>query len=120
VSREDMEFTKVLNECVCEGLRLALGEDIKKVVLFYIDLAPFNTEKDIHRRLYSIFLEGATILEKIVVKELFRRLNVPYTERGDFDFELYVEKARDFFRSQRGMIIEQGKRSIRQATVIRS
>ena len=69
-----------------------------KVVLSNIELALCtDSPGELHRNLYDIFKEGAFVLEKVIVKELFRRLNVPYEEMANLDFEGYVNHAKKLF-----------------------
>ncbi len=58
--------------------------------------------RELHKSLRSIFKEGASTLEKLIIKELFRRLSLPYEEQTDFDFEAYVNLAEELHATQRG------------------
>lgn len=70
-----------------------------KVVLSNIELALCtDNPRELHRSLRSIFKEGAFILEKVIIKELFRRLDLPYEEQADFDFAGYINRARELLR----------------------
>jgi hypothetical protein len=70
-----------------------------KVVLSNIELALCtNNPRELHKSLRSIFKEGAFVLEKVIIKELFRRLDLPYEEQADFDFERHINHAREFLR----------------------
>ena len=52
---------------------------------------------EFHINLHVLLGSSANVLEKIIVKELFRRLNIPYEEKGDFDSARYVNEARELF-----------------------
>jgi hypothetical protein len=72
-----------------------------KVVLSNIELTLCaDNPGELHRSLCDIFKEGAFILEKVIVKELFRRLSLPYEERIDLDFEGYVNHAKELFAAK--------------------
>jgi len=80
-----------------DGLRQVIDESGIEALLFNIEFGQcLDNPAAFHRNLYAIFNEGAIVLEKIIVKELFRRLNMPYTVRGDFDFARCVSQARNF------------------------
>jgi len=84
-------------------LESALGESGKKVVLSNIELTLCaDNPRELHKSLCAIFKEGAFILEKVIVKELFRRLSLPYEERIDLDFEGYVNHAKELFATKQG------------------
>jgi hypothetical protein len=72
-----------------------------KVVLSNIELTLCaDNPGELHRSLCGIFKEGAFILEKVIVKELFRRLSLPYEERLDLDFEGYVNHAKELLATK--------------------
>jgi len=73
-----------------------------KVVLSNIELTLCaDNPGKLHKSLRSIFKEGASILERVIVKELFRRLSLPYEERSDLDFEGYVNHAKELLATRR-------------------
>ena len=77
-----------------------------KVVLSNIELTLCaNNPGELHKSLRSIFKEGASTLEKLIIKELFRRLSLPYEEQTDFDFEGYVNLAEELHAIQRGITL---------------
>lgn len=72
-----------------------------KAVLSNIELALCaNDPKELHKRLRSLFKDGASVLEKAILKELFRRLSLPYEERTDLDFEGHINRARELLATQ--------------------
>lgn len=69
-----------------------------KAILFRIELGEYlENPAVLHRHLHVIFGVGAENLEKVMVKELFRRLNLCFEEEGNFDFGKSVEQARELF-----------------------
>jgi len=92
------KFCQILHESILDGLENALGGSGLKVVLLNIDLARYtNNPAELHRNLHGIFNEGASILEKEIVKKLFQRLGVPFEEKSDLDFAAYVKHAEKLF-----------------------
>ena len=72
-----------------------------KVVLPNIELALCaDNPKKLHKSLRSMFKDGAFVLEKVILEELFRRLGLPYEERTDLDFEGYVNRAKELLATQ--------------------
>jgi len=94
-------FSQLLHECIFDGLKSILGESGMKVVLFNMELHRYAEHPgELHKNLYAIFGNGAFALEKVIVKELFRRLNMPYEEASDFDFARCVNQARELFKTR--------------------
>lgn len=101
----ERRFSQILNGSILDGLESALGESGMKAVLSNVELAfCMDNPGELHRNLHGIFKEGAFVLEKVIVKELFQRLNVPYEETGNLDFEGYVRHARKLFVSRQEML----------------
>jgi hypothetical protein len=92
-----------------------------KVVLSNIELALCaDNPRELHKSLRSIFKEGAFVLEKVILKELFRRLSLPYEERKDLDFEGYVNHARSLLavRQEGAMVGKVANRESRKGHTI--
>lgn len=99
---EDTQFANLLSESIREGLKNVLGESGMQATLFYLGLSEhFGNLELFHNRLHSMFKDGAVILEKIIVKELFRRLNLSNYGIAEFNFESYVSFAKEFFESRK-------------------
>ncbi len=94
----EFKFSQVLYECILEVLENALSKSCMKIIMFHMDFGDYvDDPSELHRNLYTLLGDGANVLEKMIVKELFRRLDIPYEERGDFDFVRYVNEARELF-----------------------
>jgi len=79
-----------------------LGESGTKPFLFNAESGLYAEEpEELHRHLYSIFNEGALILEKTIVKELFLRLNIQYDITDSFEFATHIKQAKKFFIESR-------------------
>lgn len=102
----EFKFHQVLRESIEVGLRNVVGESGMKAVLFRVESGQFiDNPEEFHRDLCLIFCEGAVILEKVIVKELFRRLSVQHEERHDFDFVTSVNQAKKFFIARQKEIV---------------
>src|SRR5947207_13420069 len=75
---QEKTFSSMLQLSIGEGVRAALGQVILGVLngqgLFNEATAP----KELHRKLQTIFSNGATVLEQDIIKDLLRSLNIPY------------------------------------------
>ncbi len=88
------EFSKALSECVLDVLKTALGKTVLDSLIshFAIDRHADDPAK-VHADLRLIFADGARVLEKLIVRELFRRLNLILEGEQTFDFEVQVDFA---------------------------
>jgi len=99
-----LDFSIVLYESFCDGLKNTLGEGVMQVIIFHLQLArseKIDNIEQLDHNLRSIFDVGAVTLEKIMVKELFRKLNAPYKGEDSFDFVRYVDLARKFYEEEK-------------------
>jgi hypothetical protein len=54
----------------------------------YLEPVQFENIEEVHVTLCAMLGQrGAELLERIIIKELFRRLSVPYEEKEPFEFE---------------------------------
>jgi hypothetical protein len=98
VKKIEFKFFEVLHECILDGLESVLGKSCTRAIVFHIELGDYIDDAgEFHRNLYALLGLGALVLEKVIVKELFRRLDIPYEERGNFDFAGCVNEARELF-----------------------
>ena len=56
-----------------------------------------NKPAEFHRELQFYFGFGALTLERMIVKELFQKLNLHYPSGNELDFETSIELARKDF-----------------------
>jgi len=54
-----------------------------------------SNSKEFDRKLQSIFGNGAAVLERIVVKDLNRKLGIPYNSEARLDYEKSLETAKE-------------------------
>jgi len=85
----------MLQLSIGEGIRAALGQAILGVLNGQGLFNEATDPKEFHRKLRSVFGNGATVLEKVIVKDLFRKLNVPYNSQERFDYGEALERARE-------------------------
>ena len=101
--RQSPGFANVFEASVAEGLANTLGAIVMqtlKSVLSYSFETYAEKPSELHRELSRVFGSGATTLERMITKELFRRLDLHYY---DLDFEACVNLARrDMVLSERG------------------
>ena len=101
------DFATVFLSSVKDGLRNTLGET---VMLTLVPLLKQSLEtyaekpSEFHRELQFYFGFGALTLERMIVKELFQKLNLHYSSSSELDFETSIGLARkDHSLIQRGV-----------------
>ena len=89
---------------VAQGLANTLGGIVMQTLknaLAYSFATYAEKPLELHRELSRVFGSGATILERMITKELFQRLDLRYS--NELDFETSVNLARrDMSLSERG------------------
>jgi len=67
-----------------------------ELVQRHLESIPFENTEEIHNKLSAMFgPEGAGILERTIITELFRRLNASYQEKEPFEFETCWSHAKE-------------------------
>src|SRR5260370_34159680 len=94
VAREKT-FSSMLQLSIGEGVKAALGQAILGVLDGQGMFNEAAEPKEFHRKLQSVFGSGAGVLEKVIVKALFRKLNIPYNSQERFDYGESLERAKD-------------------------
>jgi len=98
----ESKFSQEYHRCVFDGLKSTLGKSGMDAILFNIESHRcVEDARTLHTRLHGIFGDGAFTIEKVIVKELCRRLNVFYEEPKDFDFARSVGRVRELFKTGR-------------------
>ena len=101
------DFAGVFQASVKEGLRNTLGEIVMLTIvpLLKQSLQTYAEKpSEFHQELQFYFGFGALTLERMIVKELFQKLNLHYTSSNELDFETSIGLARkDLSLLQRGV-----------------
>ena len=93
----ESDFASIFQTSVKDGLRNTLGETVMLTVvpLLKQSLQMYaDKPTEFHRELQFYFGYGALTLERMIVKELFQKLNLHYPSGNDLDFETSIDLAR--------------------------
>ena len=88
-------FSSVLVSTVREVVGDALGRNVLEILTSKGLLDASNNAKEFDLKLQSLFGNGAAVLERIVVKDLNRKLGIPYDSEARFDYERSLETAKE-------------------------
>ena len=95
------DFLDKLNDSIEIGTTNILGRHGTEALLDTLRLADSTVNpRQFHKALSAILGDGALVLERIIAKELFTVLDLPYVEKEDFDFEKCVNTARNRFAKE--------------------
>jgi len=101
-----VDFDKTLLEAVDHAL-LAFGESPRKAIYYHLDKSfklqrediPEDTDKFSHA-LNTIFGPGAEVIKKLIVKNLYSKLNLNFEEKGCFEIVDYISLAREIAKRE--------------------
>lgn len=84
-SRDVGEFFK---QTIDASMRDVLGEEARKATLFHLKVPDYEQHpKEFHVHIGVIFKQGASVIEKVIVRDVYNRLDMRFDENGKFDYE---------------------------------
>jgi hypothetical protein len=94
-------FEELLQETIVGSIRDLLGESSMQAILYHVGMDRFAKDpKMFDQKLRDLLQAPAAIIEEVIVKDLFRRLDLLFAPSGTFDFERYTNSAREVYMSQ--------------------
>jgi hypothetical protein len=87
-------FSSVLVSTVREAVGNALGRNVLEILTSKGLLDAVSNSKEFDRKLQSLFGSGAAVLERLVVKDLDRKLGIRYASEESFDYARSLETAK--------------------------
>ena len=102
IEDRSVAFEKLLEETMRNSIRDLLGESSMKAILFHVNLERVASDPEVfHQRLFGILNTSASIIEEVIIKDLFKRLDLLYSPpRKAFEFAKYVGAAREYYLSK--------------------
>ena len=99
-SAQEKVFSSMLQHSVNEGVKAALGQAILGILTDQGLFDKVTDPKEFHRKLQTVFGSGATVIEKIIIKDLFRKLSLAYTSHDYLHYGDDLERARQACSSE--------------------
>jgi hypothetical protein len=94
-------FEDLLEETILGSIRDLLGESSMRAIVFHLNLERVGSDPQaFDKKLRELLNAPASIIEEIIIKDLFKRLDLFYSPKGAFDFQRYVGAAREFYGSK--------------------
>jgi hypothetical protein len=111
-----IDFDKTLLEAVDHAL-LSFGESPRKAIYYHLNKNFKLQREDIPEEadkfcsaLNDFFGPGAEVIEKLIVKDLYQRLNLNFEEKARFEIADYLSLAREIAkREQQRMQVRRGR-----------
>jgi len=97
-------FSAYLRDSVQDGLAYSLGPKVYEALLIEGIVHVESDPEELHKQLDSAFGHGARVLEKLIAKALYSKLNIPYSTPEDFDFQQVVAAAKGLHVRGRGQL----------------
>ncbi len=95
-TRVRVEFGETLVSCVISTVTDVLGAFGGNALFYHIPIDSITTDPDrFHRKLNTLLGTGASTIEYLVAKELYRRMGFMFDAEEDFDFVRCVEKVKE-------------------------
>lgn len=88
-------FSILVKDCIRRAIGNALGQSVLGILLSTGLLDDATDPQDFHRQLLPTFGNGAAVLERLIVKELYRSLNIPDSSQEHFEYGEALAVARD-------------------------
>jgi len=88
-------FSSVLVSTVREAVGNALGRNVLEILTSKGLLDDASNSREFDRKLQLLFGNGAAVLERIVVKDLDRKLGIRFDSEAGFDYSKSLETARE-------------------------
>jgi len=88
-------FSSVLVSTVREVVGDALGRNVLEILTSKGLLDASSNSKEFDRKLQSLFGNGAAVLERIVIKDLDRKLGIRYDSQASFDYQKSLDTAKE-------------------------
>ena len=113
-----MDFDRKLLQAVDQAL-LSFGDSPRKAIYYHLNKNFKLQRKDIPEEadkfssaLNAFFGTGAEVIEKLIVKDLYQRLNLSFEEKTSFEIADYINLAREVAKreQQRSQIVRRKKR----------
>ena len=90
----DQKFNALLRESFETTIRTVLGDTAGAALLYYVNFSVVDNPMERLGAMRAVLGAGSHTIEKLMLTELFDRLDAPYDEGRDPDFEAAVERAK--------------------------
>ncbi len=98
VAADKPGFEKLFEETITISLRDLLGESSMRAIIYHLSLERLAKDpKLFDQKLRELLHAPASIIEEVIIKDLFKRLDLMYSPMGTFDFQRYANTAKEVY-----------------------
>jgi len=91
-------FEVLLEETIKGSITDLLGESSMRAILYHVSMDRLAKEPKVFDQKLRELLQGpASIIEEVIIKDLFKRLDLTFAPMGTFDFERYTNAAKEVY-----------------------
>ncbi len=108
VATEKSGFEELLEGTIVGSIRDLLGESSMKAILYHVGLERLAKDpRAFDLRLRELLNAPAEIIEEVIIKDLFKRLDLLYAPKGTFDFQKYADAAKGVYAVQERRLVRE-------------
>lgn len=101
VTTDKNGFEALFEETIKTSIRDLLGESSMRAILFHLSLDRLAKDPVLFdQKLRELLHAPASIIEEVIIKDLFKRLDLLYAPMGAFDFQKYADAAKEVYTVQ--------------------
>lgn len=102
VQEVEKSFAQIMRDSFRDGLSAVIGKSGMEAVYINFKLEKYLMDpRGAHESLLPAFKEhGARILERAVIKEVYRKLNEPFIDQDNLGFENQFERTKNLYMTK--------------------
>jgi hypothetical protein len=101
VAGDKSGFEELFEETIMGSIRDLLGESSMRAILYHLSLERLAKDpKMFDQKLRELLKVPALMIEEVIIKDLFKRLDLMYAPMGTFDFQKYANAAKEVYAIQ--------------------
>jgi hypothetical protein len=98
VAADKSGFEELFEETITVSIRDLLGESSMRAIIYHLSLDRLARDpKMFDQKLRELLHAPASIIEEVIIKDLFKRLDLMYAPMGAFDFQKYANTAKEVY-----------------------
>ncbi|MDA4116204.1 MAG: hypothetical protein OK442_06585 [Thaumarchaeota archaeon] len=94
-------FEELFEETITSSIRDLLGESSMRAILYHLSLDRLAKDpKVLDQKMRELLQAPAVLIEEVIIKDLFKRIDLLYAPTGTFNFEKYANAAKEVYMKQ--------------------
>jgi len=81
------EAGSLIRQSIDGSMRDILGEEARKATMFHLKVPDYERHPgEFHVHIGAIFMQGASVIEKVIVRDVYDKLDLRFDEDGKIDY----------------------------------